>query len=237
MLAELGLVGLVLFAAAIVGARDRRRCAPAASARPRRRSAAVALASGAYWLVHTSLDWFWPYPAITAPGARPARLRLRARGPRRSGAAARGRWRGWLIAALARARDQRDPALALGALRQQRLRELAHDLARAYDDLDRARQPEPAQRHARCSPRERSRAQAGDRERALDAFREAAEMRPEEWATHYLLAELQAESDPAAARNEIRVALELNPLDARVPPARARARRRPRPPRAERRLD
>ena len=32
----------------------------------------------------------------------------------------------------------------------------------------------------------------------------------------YLLAELQAESDRAVARNEIRFALELNPLDARI---------------------
>ena len=27
----------------------------------------VALTAGAYWLAHASLDWFWPYPALTAP--------------------------------------------------------------------------------------------------------------------------------------------------------------------------
>ena len=41
---------------------------------------------------------------------------------------------------------------------------------------------------------------------------EAIEIRPEEWASHYLLAELQADTDRLVARNQIRVALELNPL-------------------------
>jgi hypothetical protein len=40
--------------------------------------------------------------------------------------------------------------------------------------------------------------------------------RPEEYAGHYRLAELVADDNPALARSEIRAALELNPLDARV---------------------
>ena len=43
-----------------------------------------------------------------------------------------------------------------------------------------------------------------------------ADQRPEEWVAHYLLAELQVRTDPAVARNEIRLALELNPLDPNI---------------------
>ena len=63
---ELGLVGFGLFAAAVVGA-----FAGAVRARPlgpaARLLSAAALASGSYWLVHASVDWFWPYAGITAP--------------------------------------------------------------------------------------------------------------------------------------------------------------------------
>ena len=89
------------------------------------------------------------------------------------------------------------------------------DLPRAYDDL------EPPRSLNRLSDlpllAEGSIAQAsGDRERALAAFREAEAKRPEEWATHYLLAELLMRSDRAAAREQIRQALELNPLDVQI---------------------
>ena len=62
--------GLVGLGAAVRGAGG-----AAIGRHPRRRASgpsaaglsAVALASGTYWLVHASVDWFWPYPAITAP--------------------------------------------------------------------------------------------------------------------------------------------------------------------------
>ena len=56
----------------------------------------------------------------------------------------------------------------------------------------------------------------GDRARALAALDEATELRPREYAGHYLLAELHAESNPDLARDEILIALELNPLDEQV---------------------
>ena len=65
MLTELGAVGLALFALAMVGAFAgairARRLGPAAA-----QISCGALAAGVYWLAHTSIDWFWPYPAVTA---------------------------------------------------------------------------------------------------------------------------------------------------------------------------
>ena len=70
---------------------SRRRGPPAAAL------SAVALAGGVYWLVHASVDWFWPYPAVTAA----------AFGLLGVGCAAAGlvegepRWRPWRAVALA----------------------------------------------------------------------------------------------------------------------------------------
>ena len=62
----------------------------------------------------------------------------------------------------------------------------------------------------------RIQSELGDEAGALATLREAAEMRPEEYAVHYLIAEVEAQSNPGLARNEIRVALELNPMDPKV---------------------
>jgi tetratricopeptide (TPR) repeat protein len=213
LLAEFGIVGLALFAIAIAGVANgvlrSRRLGPSAAS-----LAAIALASGSYWLVHTSVDWFWPYPAVTAPAlallgsaCAPAVLTPQ-QGSRRA-------WRSWVITGLA--------VLAISAIPpwlSERYVNNAYagwqsDLGRAYDDLDQARRANPLSDVPLLAEGAIARA-SGDRERALAAFREAAEMRPEEWAVHYLLAQLQAKSDLAAARNEIRIALELNPLATRV---------------------
>ena len=197
LLAELGVVGLGA-AGRGRGRRDGRdrarpRALGPAAAGPR---APIALASGSYWLVHASVDWFWPYPALTAPVLALLGLGLRAGRP---GA------RAALDAAVARladrrargARDQRDPAVALGALRQQRLRDLAHrPRARLRRPRPRAAaepaQRRPAARRGRDRPRRR-RPRAGARR----ASARPPSVRPEEWAAHYLLAELQADADPA----------------------------------------
>ena len=214
LLSEFGLVGFLLFAAALVaafvGVLRARRLGPSAAG-----LGAIAFASASYWLVHTSVDWFWPYPAITAPtlallgcACAPA-VRVQARN--------RGRplVRWLLIAALA--------ALALSTVApflSQRYVNDAYaewrtDLDRAYEDLDRARSLNRLNDLPLLAKGSIANA-AGDRQVALGAFREAAEQRPEEWATHYLLAQLQARTDLARARDEIRIALELNPLDATI---------------------
>jgi tetratricopeptide (TPR) repeat protein len=66
VLAMLGAVGLVLLAGALL-------FLLAAAARSLRRDPGVAVAAAAllalfaYWLGHASVDWFWAFPALTAP--------------------------------------------------------------------------------------------------------------------------------------------------------------------------
>jgi tetratricopeptide (TPR) repeat protein len=209
ILSEYGFVGLALFAiaiaAALAGVLRARRRGPAEAT-----LAAIALATAGYWFVHTSVDWFWPYPALTAPvlallgsAAAPAIATADRRAPTR--------WRFAAIAALA--------LLAISAIPPflaQRYVDNAYatwrtDPDRAFEDLDRARRLSPFNDAPLLAEGAIANA-IGDRDRALAAFREAAEVRPEEFATHYLLAELLAETDRAAAREEIRLALEQNPL-------------------------
>jgi O-antigen ligase len=210
---EFGLPGLALLVAALVAATvgilRARTLGPSAAT-----LSAIALASGGYWLVHTSVDWFWPYPAISAPvlalagsACAPLVRTVHRRSTRP--------WRGWLIGGLA--------VLAVSAIPpwlSERYVNHAYatwrtDLSRAYDDLDNAQRLNALSDTPLLAEGAIARA-SGDAERALTAFREAADERPEEWATHYLLAELQATSNPAVARNEILVALDLNPLEARI---------------------
>ncbi len=66
ILSEFGVPGLLLFGGAIgaagFGAMRARRLGPEPAW-----LSIFALTAGAYWLAHASLDWFWPYPALTAP--------------------------------------------------------------------------------------------------------------------------------------------------------------------------
>jgi hypothetical protein len=210
-LAELGIPGLALLLTFVIAAfwgmvRVRRRSAAAAGV------AATALASGAYWLAHSSLDWFWPYPALTA-------LALFV-----FGAACAPELP---VARQVPVRRRLALALALGALAltavppylseryvDQAYGEWRTDLNAAYDDLDRAHQLNRLSNTPILAEGAIALA-AGDRGRALAAFGEAADRRPEEWAAHYLLAKLQVRSDPAVARRQLQIALDLNPLERR----------------------
>jgi O-Antigen ligase len=225
VLSELGVPGLLLLLAAIGGAafgalKARRLRSQADLDYVRHLDAraatvaATALTCGAYWLAHTSIDWFWPYPAITAPvlallgSACGAAMRT-------SNPPQQRRFRPWLIVATV--------ALALSAIPpflseryvNDAYAEWRSDLNRAYDDLDRARALNPFSDSPLLAEGAIADA-AGDRRRALAAFREAEDDRPEEWATHFLLAELLADEQPELARRELEAARELNPLSVEI---------------------
>lgn len=214
LLSELGTVGFALFAtfvaAAVAGVMRARKLGPSAAA-----LAAIALASASYWLVHTSVDWFWPYPAVTAPvigllgcASAPA-VRTQAR---RAGL----RWRrGVAIGALALLALTAVPPFLAQRYVNDAYASWRTDLAQAYDDLDRARALNKLSDVPLLAEGSIANA-AGDRRRALAAFRDAEAQRPEEWATHYLLANLERHMDRAAAIAEIQQALHANPLDLEV---------------------
>ena len=208
ILSELGIPGLTLFVCAI-GA------AGVAAMRARRTGidaawlSIVALTAGTYWLVHTSVDWFWPYPGITAPvlallgsACAPALL-VGDAAPRR-----RGR-RLLAVGVVVLAVSAVPPYLS------ERYVDSAYDewpsnLSRAYDDLDRARSLNPLSVTPILAEGAIARAD-GDEPRAIRAFRDAAEERPQEWAAHYLLAQLYAKRSPRLAREQIAIAHRQDP--------------------------
>jgi len=217
-LTELGIPGLALLvltlAGAGLGALRCRRLGPEAVG-----LTAVALAAGTYWLIHASVDWFWAYPALTAgvfallgSACAPATRALTDRP---------GRPRLLILVALAAlALSAVPPFLAVKFLDDARLG-WAADLDEAYADFDRARALNPLDEEPLLLEGVVAES-SGDRQRALERFSEAADQRPDSYAAHYFLAELQAGTDRGEARAQIRAALALNPLDPRV---RALARR------------
>jgi tetratricopeptide (TPR) repeat protein len=225
VLSELGVPGLALLlfalgAAAIGAFRARRLRAPTNGDPPSALDAraaslaAIALTCGAYWLAHASIDWFWAYPAISAPVlallGSACGAAMRTPDPAR-----RGRVRPWIIAGAVVLALSVVPFFLSERYVNDAYAEWRSDLNRAYDDLDRAQTLNPLSDTPLLAEGAIADA-AGDRERALAAFRQAAEDRPEEWAAHYLLAELLADERPELARSELERARELNPLSSEV---------------------
>jgi tetratricopeptide (TPR) repeat protein len=213
MLSELGIVGLALFAMAIcggfAGAIRARRLGPAAA-----HLSCGALAAAAYWLTHASIDWFWPYPAVTAPvfallgaAAAPALIM-----PERMSASPLRRP---MIAVIAVFVVTLIPPFLSESLVQRAFDTFRSDTEQAYADLDAAKKFNPLSDMPALT--EGSVALAlEDRERAIEAFREAIRKRPEEYVGHFFLALVYADSDPAQARSELAVVAELNPLETRI---------------------
>jgi hypothetical protein len=212
-LSEFGIPGLLMFAAAIgaagFGAMGARRLGSESSW-----LSIIALTAGAYWLAHASLDWFWPYPAVTAPvfallgsACAPAVVS--------TGDVARGRGRRWLTAGAVVLAISAVPPFLSHRYVDDAYDEWRSDPLRAYDDLDRARTLNPLSADPVLAEGAIARAN-GDRARAIDAFRRAAEMVPEEWASHYNLAELYARSSPGLARRQLAIAKRQNPYDPEV---------------------
>ncbi|HEY7151690.1 MAG TPA: O-antigen ligase family protein [Solirubrobacterales bacterium] len=213
-LSELGVVGLVLFASAVAAA-------AAGALRARRFGtgaawvSAFALTAGTYWLFHSSLDWFWPYPAITAPVFA---LFGSACAPAVAAESSRqGRGSGRLLvagAAIVLAISTVPPFLS------ERYVNDAYDVwradpGRAYDDLDRAESLNPLSVDPLLAEGAIAKAN-GDRSRAVQAFQDAIAKRPEEWVSYYLLAVLHRHDDPALARRELEAAHARDPQNGEI---------------------
>jgi hypothetical protein len=213
MLSELGVVGLILFAAFVVGATlavwRSRRLGPAAAA-----LSAVALSCFAYWLVHASVDWFWSYPAITAPvmmllgaAAAPALRVLEPRlpTPRRAVLAL-----GLVLVAVAQA-----PLFVSERLLRSGIETGDGDLEAAYSDLGLAADLNPWSPAPLIAEAELAEG-AGEDQRALALLNEAEERKPIDWTSRYIAARILARTDPDAARRELAAAKELNPQGKRI---------------------
>ena len=194
---------------------------------------AGALAAGAYWLAHSSLDWFWTYPVVTAPvfallgrgrGAGAVDAVRRAPAGRRPNRRRGGRAR--------RSRCATVPFYLSERYVNDAYRGWQTDLQGAYDDLDRAESLDPFSDEPPLAEGSIAR-EAGDRARAVKAFREAIDRTPEAWVSHFYLGELlEQEGDTEAAQREFETASGLNPRSQAVQqalgqPTRRRALDRP----------
>lgn len=209
MLAELGLPGILLFLTFVIGAvvavlRARRLGSSAAAL------AAGALALGAYWLVHASVDWFWPYAGITLPvpfalGAAAAPALRRDVGKQSS--------RRYLRPAAAVAAGMvavtMIPFFLSARYTNQAIRTWRSDVQASYDDLQRAADLNPWS--SRPLAAEATLANdVGDRNRALRAIDDGLDRTPQEWILYYERARALADTDPAGARAALQRAEELD---------------------------
>ncbi len=229
-LAELGIVGLLLVAAALAAAatgviRARRRGPEAAWL------SVIALTAGTYWLFHSSLDWFWPYPAVTAPvfallGSACAPC---VRAPSASGEAPVPRARQGRVRLAIAAGAVVLAATVVPPFLSDRYTSDAYavwrsDPSRAYRDLDRARSLNPLSVDPVLVEGAIARAN-GDRQRAIAAFDDAVAKRPEEWVSYYFLALLHERRSPGLARRELARAQDRDPLNGQIAALRDRLRR------------
>jgi hypothetical protein len=215
MLSELGVPGallmLIFIGGGVIAILRTRRLGPEGAA-----LAAGALAVGAYWFTHASVDWFWSYAAITLPvpfavGAASAPVLDREptaeRTPVRTGLAVAA-----IVLAVAMLPfffSQRDTDRAL--------RTWHSDLAGAYDDLDRAADLNPWSSRA-------LEAKAGiaianrDRQTALSAIEEGLTRTPQDAILFYMRAQAQAlgKADLAGARQSLARAKSLSPNDPQI---------------------
>jgi hypothetical protein len=211
MLSELGLPGILLFVAFVAGAL-------VAILRARRLGAATAalvatvLASAAYWLVHASVDWFWSYPAVTAPvifalGVAAAPVCVRSE----SGDLARA-WRFGFAGAAGLVALSMIPFFLSETYANRGIRTGTADPEAAYADLRRAADLNPLSSfpliaEAVIAQRE------GDRARALSALDEAESRNPDDWQPYYMEAQLLKTAAKARARTALAHARALNPRD------------------------
>ena len=218
MLSELGLPGLLLVAAFACGAAlaivRSASLGPSAAA-----LAAGAAGAGAYWVTHASYDWFWNYPAITAPVIALAGSACGAAALRPMAELTR---RGRRVMAIAVVLILL-PAVPLYLSERYTDSALAGwkaDRATAYADLSAARSLNPFGVRPLLLEAEVARL-SGEQERSLAALRDAVGREPENWAPHYLIGRLLAGSARGTAARkaavaELRIARRLNPAGSEI---------------------
>lgn len=206
---ELGVPGLILLVlfvggSALAAVRSRRRGPMVAAA-----LAAAAAAGGTQWFVHGSYDWFWQYPGITGPGV----YLLGVAAAPGLASVARGRAKGARALAVSAA-----VALALvaaplflsGRYSQQAEAEAASDPSKALDDLDRAAELNPLSDQPLLAKGAVA-SSSGQRRVALDAFRQAADREPLDYAPYWFIARELLSVDRRDAQAALDRARRLNP--------------------------
>jgi O-antigen ligase len=210
MFSELGVPGLALLLAFVIGAvlaawRSRRLGPRAAGL------VAGCLAGATQWFVQGSFDWMWNYPGITAPAvfvlgvaAAPALL---------DPSAGRGTWwRRTTAAALVGLALLTLPLFLSDRYAQRAYDESSSDPQAAISDFERAAKLDPLDAGPLLS-RGSIELKLGEGPAALETFREAVDREPDSYAAQYYLAGSLAKSDPGAARLAADRAHELNPQD------------------------
>ncbi len=211
MLSELGLPGFLLFVAFLAGVLvaiiRARRLGPEAAA-----LGATVLAAAVYWLLHASVDWFWSYPAVTAPvvfalgaAAAPACMRAEAADLARP-------WRLGLVFAAVLAALSVVPFFLSETYADRGIRTGTSDPQTAYDDLRRSADLNPLTSFPLIGEAVIAQ-EEGDRRRALSALDEAESRNPDDWEPYYMEAQLLKTVDKARARAALARARALNPLD------------------------
>jgi tetratricopeptide (TPR) repeat protein len=208
VLSERGIVGGTLFfgflsVCVVAGLRERlRRLSPEGKAEVGALAAAVA-----YWLVHSSAEWFWQLPAVTLPAMIYLAL-LASSGRELSESTLPGRSL-WLVGALAAVLAALIPLYAADRFLTQSY-ETANPRA-ALTAVERAERLDPLDPLARRREAELS-LRTGDRERAERALGEAVRLDPEHYAPYALLGAFYQEGGrPVKALELYQQALARNP--------------------------
>ncbi len=208
-LTQLGIPGLLLFGAfgvaAFLGAARSRSLGGGAAA-----LSTAALAAGTYWLAHTSVDWFFDFPAITAPAI--AMLGAAAAPPLLSLApAGRRAARVGLAAGAAAVVALSVPAYLSARYTEDAYHEAANDVRAARADLDRAADLDPFAAEPDLVKGFIA-LRRGEDAAATRAFAEAGDRQPRNWLVHYGLGVSELRSNPRGAIRALRRAHRLNPL-------------------------
>ena len=164
-----------------------------------------------YWLVHSSAEWFWQFPAVTLPAVVYLAMLV---GPwRRRVEVVSARWPLRLIGASVAVLAVAAVAPLYAADRYLEQSRTSTDPGEALEAAERAQQFNPAspelhQQEAKLA------LQSGDWEWAEDELQEAVRLNPEHYIQYEFLAQFhELRGDTEAALSYYREALTLNPLD------------------------